>query len=379
MHAIVSGAGVAGLALAGRLARDGWTVEVVERAPSPRTAGYLMDLWGLGYDAAEELGVLAAIERRAESFAELRAVDAAGRVRGRVPIGAIGGAVRGRWLTVLRPQLVEALAESLPEGVRVRYGAQLETVHDDGERVTALLSDGERLEGDVLVGADGIGSRVRRLLWGQDANAVRPIADLLAVAWIGEDPQLAADLGGRVATQVELGRQLLIAPLGATEVSGLAVLRGVPASEARDAIAGMGVLGRRAVRAIRAPYVDRVAQTEVAPWVRGRTVLLGDACGGVSLVAGQGASLALAGAARLAEELAYARHPSDVRAGLDAFERDWRPVVEREQARGRRAAAAFAPATRVELEAQRALWRATAVPGVTQLVARAAGGVTTRA
>lgn len=378
MHAIVSGAGVAGLALAGRLARDGWTVDVVERAAAPRRAGYLLDLHGAGYDAAEELGVLEAIAARAESFGELRAVDAAGRVRGRATIGA-DRAVDGRWLTVLRPMLVEALEASLPAGVRVRRGVQLTTAHDDGERGTVLLSDGERLEGDVLVGADGAGSRVRTLLWGDASDAVRPLGDLVAIAWVGDDPQLAADLSGRVASQVELGRQLVVAPLGASEVTGLALLRGVPAAEARRAIAAMGVLGRRAVRAIREPYVEAVAQTRVEPWVRGRAVLLGDAAASMSLAAGTGASLALAGAARLADELAWARHPSDVRAGLAAFERDWRPDVEREQAHARRAAAAVAPGSRVELEAQRALWRAAAVPGVTQLVARATGGVTRRA
>ena len=159
-------------------------------------------------------------------------------------------------------------------------------------------------------------------------------------------------------------------------MTGFAVLRGVAPAGARRAISELGVLGRRAVRAVRDPYVDDVAQSVVEPWVRGRVVLLGDACAAVSLLAGQGASLAIAGAERLAEELAFARHPSDVTAGLDAYERDWRPVIEREQARGRRAQSTFAPHTRLELEAQRAVWKAAALPGVAQLVARAAGGVT---
>ena len=63
-------------------------------------------------------------------------------------------------------------------------------------------------------------------------------------------------------------------------------------------------------------------------------------------------------------------------AGLTAYERDWRPIVEREQARGRRVQATFAPHTRIELEGNRAMWRAAAIPGVAHLVARAAGGVT---
>ncbi|MGM1030774.1 MAG: FAD-dependent monooxygenase [Actinomycetota bacterium] len=376
MHAIVSGAGVAGLALAGRLALDGWTVEVVERARAPRASGYLVDFFGLGFEAAERLGLMPALRAHAESYDELRAVDAAGRVRGRLPISLVEQAVGGRYLTILRPRIVEALQASLPDAVRLRWGVQVETAYDDGSRVHVLLSDGERLEADVLVGADGVGSRVRHLFWGAHDQFVRPVADLLAVAWTGEDAALSADLGGSVAMQVEVDRQLVVASLGGTAVTGFAVLRGTTPARARAAIAGMGALGRRAVRGIREPYVDHVAQTVVGQWSRGRVVLLGDSCAAVSLVAGQGASLAIAGAEKLAEELAWARHPSDVTAGLAAYERDWRPIVEREQARGRRAAAAFAPHSRLEVEASRALWKAAAIPGVVHLVARAAGGVT---
>ena len=376
MHAIVSGAGVAGLALAGRLARDGWSVEIVERAPAPRASGYLIDFFGPGFEAAERLGLLPGLRARAEAYDELRSVDASGRVRARLPIALVERALAGRYLTILRPRIVEALTEALPAGVRIRWGTQLETVHDDGTTVHVLLSDGERREADVLVGADGVGSRVRQLAWGPSSGFVRPLGDLLAVAWVSEDAELHRDLAGKVGMQLELDRQLVVAPLGDTGVTGFAVLRGVAPADARAAIRQLGVLGRRAVRSIREPYVDAVAQTVVEPWVRGRVVLLGDACAAVSLLAGQGASLAIAGAERLAEELAFARHPSDVVAGLAAYERDWRPVIEREQARARRAQATFAPHTRLELETQRAVWRAAAVPGVAQLVARAAGGVT---
>lgn len=377
MQAIVSGAGVAGLALARELAQDGWSVDVVERAAGPRASGYLIDFFGLGFDAAERMGLLPALRSRTETYAELRSVDAEGRVRGRVPMDVVDAAVGGRYLTILRPQLVAALLDGLPEPVRIVWGAQVQTAHEEDARVSVLLSSGERIEGDLLVGADGVGSRVRDLVWGGDGH-VRPVDGLTAVAWIGSDAALAADLGGRVAQQVELGRQLVVAPLGADGVTGFAVLRDVAPARARAAIAAMGVLGRRAARGIADPYIAEVAQTVVTPWSRGRIALVGDASAAVSLLAGQGASLAIAGAERLADELVHARHPSDVLAGLEAFERDWRPVVEREQARGRRAAAAFAPATRVELEAQRALWRAAAIPGVAHLVARAAGGITKR-
>lgn len=378
MHAIISGAGVAGLALAGLLARAGWGVDVVERAEGPRTSGYLIDFFGPGLDAAERTGLLPALRERAESFAELRSVDAAGHVRGRIPMQLIERALAGRYLTILRPEIVAALADALPGSVRLRWGVQVDAARTDAGRVGVTLSDGECLDGDLLVGADGIGSRVRHLLWGPREAFVRPIERLIALAWIGDDPGLAADLGGRVATQIERDRQLVVAPLGTDRVTGFAVLRGVAAPDALAAIEGMGVLGRRAVPAIHEPYLDDVAQSVVEPWVRGPVVLLGDAGAAVSLLAGQGASLALAGAERLAAHLASATDAAGVAAGLAAFERGWRPLIEREQARGRRAAATFAPHSRLRLLAQHAVMRAAGVPGVAALVARAAGGVTKR-
>ncbi|WP_405217559.1 FAD-dependent monooxygenase [Agrococcus sp. Ld7] len=375
MHAIISGAGVAGLALAGRLALDGWSVEIIERAPAPRASGYLIDFFGPGFDAAERLGLLPALRARAESFDELRSVDAAGRVRAKLPISLVAEAMAGRYLTIMRPGIIEALMDALPESVRIRWGTQLETVHDDGTSVHMLLSDGDRVRADLLIGADGVGSRVRQLVWGPHGGFVRPVGGLLALAWIGDDAALHADLDGRVAMQLEQDRQLVVAPLGETGVTGFAVLRGIAPEGAREAIGELGVLGRRALRGIRDPYIDDVAQTVVDPWVRGRVALLGDACAAVSLLAGQGASLAIAGAERLAEELAFAKHASELRAGLAAYEREWRPIIEREQARGRRAQATFAPHTRLELESQRAMWRAATLPGVARLVAKAAGGV----
>ena len=65
-------------------------------------------------------------------------------MRGRLPISLVEQAVSGRYLTILRPRIVEALQGSLPEGVRLRWGVQVETAHDDGTRVHVLLSDGER-------------------------------------------------------------------------------------------------------------------------------------------------------------------------------------------------------------------------------------------
>ena len=117
------------------------------------------------------------------------------------------------------------------------------------------------------------------------------------------------------------------------------------------------------------PYDDTVAQVVMPRWHTGRTVLVGDACGAVSLLAGQGGSLAIAGAARLADILGPVGSPGGIGAALQRFEQQWRPVVEVAQKSGRRTAATFLPRNNAQRLLRRWVIRATRLPGVDRLVA----------
>jgi 2-polyprenyl-6-methoxyphenol hydroxylase-like FAD-dependent oxidoreductase len=105
-------------------------------------------------------------------------------------------------------------------------------------------------------------------------------------------------------------------------------------------------------------------------WQKGRVGLVGDASGAVSLLAGQGGSLAIAGAALLGEILGPAQTPQEIASALVAFEQRWRPVVETAQDSGRRAASTFLPANRTPRLLRRWVIRGTAIPGIDRLVAR---------
>jgi 2-polyprenyl-6-methoxyphenol hydroxylase-like FAD-dependent oxidoreductase len=113
-------------------------------------------------------------------------------------------------------------------------------------------------------------------------------------------------------------------------------------------------------------------------WQKQRTVLVGDACGAVSLLAGQGGSLAIAGAALLGDILAPVGSPQGISSALIEFERRWRPVVEVAQAAGRRAASSFLPANRAQRLLRRWIIRATHLPGIDRLVARQIVGRTAK-
>jgi 2-polyprenyl-6-methoxyphenol hydroxylase-like FAD-dependent oxidoreductase len=128
MKAVICGAGIAGLALAQRLSTLGWEVVVLEKAPGPRTQGYMIDFFGVGYEAAEAMGVLPRLRELGYHVDGVRFVDAAGRCRARLRYEQFTRAVSGRLLSIIRPDLELALRESLSDRVELRFAADLTAV-----------------------------------------------------------------------------------------------------------------------------------------------------------------------------------------------------------------------------------------------------------
>lgn len=129
--------------------------------------------------------------------------------------------------------------------------------------------------------------------------------------------------------------------------------------------------GPRAVPAPVDVYYDLVAQIEMPHWSSGRVTLIGDACQAVSLLAGQGASLAVAGAYLLAEQLATA---DSAEAGLARYEQLWRPVVEEKQLTGRKGVRWFVPESQLQVWIRRLAMRFTGLFGIDRLIAGALTG-----
>lgn len=121
-------------------------------------------------------------------------------------------------------------------------------------------------------------------------------------------------------------------------------------------------------------YYDQVAQVDMPAWSRGRVALVGDACFAVSLLAGQGASLGIAGAYVLADQLTRA---GSIRAGLERYERIWRPVVAEKQKVARDGARWFLPASPAQLRLRHVVLRFSRLPVVDRVVAGALAGKST--
>lgn len=379
MKVAVCGAGITGLALANKLARDGVDVVVLERAPAPREQGYMIDFFGPGFDAAEEMGLLPRIRELAYRVDEVSLLDERGRRRAAISYTTFARTMRDRLCGIMRPDLERALREQLPSTVDLRFGAGVTAVEDIGDRVRATAGD-HVVEADVLVGADGVHSAVRRLVFGQDDRYLRYLGFHTA-AFVLADPEIAAAVGDRFCLTDSVGRQMGFYGLRDGRVAAFAVHRtGDPRlpEDPRTALqAEYRSLGWLVPRALRrcppaeAVYYDQVAQIEMPQWSRGRVVLVGDACYAVSLLAGQGASLGIAGAYILGEQLARS---ATVDEAVRRYERLVRPVVTEKQQVARRSARWFLPASPLQLRARWAALHLARLPLLDRCVAAALAG-----
>jgi 2-polyprenyl-6-methoxyphenol hydroxylase-like FAD-dependent oxidoreductase len=351
--ALISGAGIAGPALARWLLREGWAETLVERAPALRTGGYMIDVWGVGYDALERMGLLAAARERGYDLQRLVLVVARGAPAATIDATALRSALGSRFFSIPRGELAALLFEAVRHDADCRFGDHLTALsHDAQGRVLAQFAHGAPQRFDLAVGADGLHSAVRTIAF-SDGRAERPLGYAAAAfACRGYRPR---DDGAYTSFTVP-GRQLARYALRDHISAFFFVFEATDAlpgphdTAAQKALlqrlyAGAGwecdaVLQR--LQGADELYFDHVSQVVAPRWSQGRIALLGDAAHAPSLLAGQGAAFAMAGALVLAHALREAGD-GDVPAALTRYEAQLRPFIERKQRSARRFGGWFAP------------------------------------
>lgn len=372
-RALIVGAGIAGLATALRLSRDGWHTTVLERAPALRTGGYVVNLLGLGYDAADQLGLVPALAARNLGMITTMLVRADGRPKFTVPSAVAEATVGPHALTVFRGDLETILYEAVRDHADIRFGATVATIDQDQHRVTATLGDGSTEEADLLVGADGLHSATRAALFGAGHRVDLPHV----VSAFPLTPPVTGVPEGTAVTFIGAGRTAGLMNFGPHRTSAFFTYRtdDPPAELARGPLpalrAAFGDLGGGLADALSGEpddvYFDAVSQVVMPRWSDGRVVLLGDAAWCVTLFAGHGAGLALAGADRLGAAL---RDHSAVPEALAAWESAVRPEARKRQAMARRGMRQFAPPSEFHVRLGEVALRAMTLPGIRTLVRR---------
>lgn len=343
--ALVVGLGISGIASAIALHQAGWTPIIVERAPERRTGGYFMAVFGSGRHAVRDLGIGDRLVDHRPDHPMTYEIDRDGN---RTPGRSFADLPVDPYLTMRGD--VEAAAydtlATLDPPVEIRYGTVPGAITQDadGVDVTLVGPDGtttERVE--LLVGADGIHSGVRRLLFAPDETAISRLGTMIcAYALVDDLPTLPRGIG---ANLVEADRSFHVFPfddrpstvLFSYGTDDVAAERAVPVAQRLREVYGpdLGPVLEGAIDQLadgRPAVFDAVEQVHLDRWHIGRVVLVGDSAWCPTLYSGMGATSGLAAANLLGRRLA--EHPGDVAAALDGWEETLRPYVASYQKMG---------------------------------------------
>ncbi len=363
---LISGASIAGPALAHWLDRYGFEVTVVEKAAAVRGGGYAIDVRGTAREAVDRMGLLPALRKAHVDSQRITFVDAAGEPVGSLQPEQLTGGEAGVDLEVRRGDLADALYTPLRDRVEFLFDDSIATLDDVGDAVHVVFDSGLRRTFDLVVGADGLHSNTRRLVFGPEEPFHRYLGHVFAGFTLPNEFGLAHE----AVIWNEPGRSaVLYAHEPADRLHGfLTFTRDTPPFEAfRDPRAQRDLVAARfpervwhlprlveGMREADDLFFDVVSQIHMPAWSHGRVVLAGDAAHATSFISGQGSSVALVGAYVLAGELATHADHADAFA---AYERLIRPFAERNQALATGGGSVVTPTTRREIEARNALLR----------------------
>ncbi|MFQ6396373.1 FAD-dependent monooxygenase [Nocardia sp. KC 131] len=341
---LVAGASIAGPALAHWLRRRGAEVTVVERAPELRPGGQAVDARGVAKEVIRRMGLDAAVRAARTEAAGAYTVDADGKVLETYRADDNGGDGYIAEIEILRGDLSRVLHDDTSDGVEYVFGDRIAELTQDADGVDVAFESGDRRRFDLVVGADGLHSALRAMVFGPRERFVHHLGHVLAFysvpnefeldRWLIDYQESGRSAGLRPIQDATRAMAIFSFPAADFEVD----YRDVAAQKRllRERMAGLGWLTPDILAHLDDTpdfYLDQVAQVVMDRWSSGRVGLLGDAAFSSSPMSGAGTGLALVGAYLLAGELATAGW--DPEAGFAGYERRMRSFVEANQEIGR--------------------------------------------
>ena len=361
MEILISGAGIAGPTLAYWLAHYGFKPTLIERAPRLRTGGYIIDFWGAGFDIADRMGLLPQIRSKGYNVRELRVVDRSGNRVAGFPVEAFSRMTHGRYTSLPRAELAASIFGKIEGNVETIFGDSVSRIEQTNRDVRVTFEGGAVREFDLVVGADGLHSRVRELAFGAEGEFEKYLGFKVAAFEVeGYQPRdelvyvMYTEVGQQVARfSMRDNRTMFLFTFSDADVNSpdnvqdqKALLRkrfgnsGWECPQILDALDSCSEL-----------YFDRVSQIRMDAqqglWTRGRVTLVGDSAFCVSLLAGQGSALAMVAAYILAGELR--RSNGDYAEAFRRYHNLFGPFVRNKQKAALRFAGSFAPKSKFAL------------------------------
>ena len=369
---LISGAGIAGPTLAFWLKAGGYEPTLIERAPHLRTGGYVVDFWGLGYDIAERMGLKKDIERVGYHAKEVRVVDDRSKRVSGFDVDVFRELTNGRYVTLGRSELSHLLFDKAASTSEVMFDNEIVSLENREDDVGVEFRHGVARQFDLVVGADGLHSQVRRLAFGPQHRFEKNLGYEFAAFEVSgyrprdEDVYVMYSRPGRSLGRFPMRENrtlfLFVFAIGNDALPDTLdgqkeLLRALYADDKWEC---QHILDE--LEGTQELYFDRVSQIRMPSWSRGRVVLVGDAAFCVSLLAGQGSALAMTSAYVLAGELAKADGRHDV--AFREYEAFLRSYIETKQAGAERFGGALAPKTQWGLWFRNQVMNAFTIPGL---------------
>ncbi|MGG2067559.1 FAD-dependent monooxygenase [Bacillus sp. S14(2024)] len=346
MHVLISGASIAGPALAYWLHRYGFDVTIVERAPALRPGGYGVDIRGVAITVLKQMGILDQVRAADTHMTGVYFVNSKGKIEGKISEASMGNQ-QGLDIEIMREDLSDILYDLTKDTVEYIWDDSITAIHETEAGAEVQFIRREPQTFDLVIGADGLHSNVRTLIFGDREQFKHTLGCYISIFTL----ENYLNLDHRQLIYTMPGKTVGMSACDNTEAKGMFVFKSEALKYDRYDVEAQKKLVDKAfqddtgwetphlLKAMKEAtdfYFDEICQIHMPTWSKGRITLVGDAAYGPSPLSGQGSSLALVGAYVLAGELKAAHGNYDC--AFVAYEKEMRNFVEKNQKIGLTAA-----------------------------------------
>ena len=337
---LISGAGIAGLTLAWWLKKFGFNPTIIERSPQLRGGGYAIDFWGAGYDVAEKMNIVPALNKADLNISEVAFVNENNKRKGALNYSKLKRLMNNRAFTLLRSDLSKVIYRHLDKDVEIIFGDTISKIEQNEKEAIVSFHSGHVHSFDLVVGTDGLHSIVRKLVFGDESQFEKYYGYYTSSFTIkngisNDNLFLIYNVPNKQSAIYSISENETATFFIFTSPKKLPFnLHDVEKQKKllRDEFENAGWKCAELLSKIdTAPdfYFDVVSQIQMHRWSKGRVTLVGDACYCPSLLSGQGSTLAMLGAYILAGELREAN--GDYKTAYEQYEKIFKPFINRKQ------------------------------------------------
>ena len=349
---LISGAGIAGVTLAFWLKKFGFNPTIIEISPTLREGGYAIDFMGAGFDVAERMGIIPALAKADLNISNIAFVDKDNNEKGSMNYQKIKKVLKNRAFSLLRSDLAKVIFNSLDNDTEIIFGDTIHEIEQDREKVVVKFKSGLTRWFDLLVGADGLHSNVRNLIFGEESQFEKYYGYYTSSFTIDNFSD-----EGRVFSMFNVPyRQVAVYSIGEEKTATFFIFTSPEKLNyayhdvekqkqiLKNEFMNIGWKCPELLSKIDTTsdfYFDSISQIKMEHWSKGRISLVGDACDCPSLLSGKGSTLAMVGAYILAGELKVAN--GNYESAFAGYENIFKPFISKKQKAAQSFTKSFVP------------------------------------